>query len=593
MQDSYRVIRKHLVASLQVLAWLAAPGAVCGWAQSPNLQPRPGLDDGQATAQPGQWVLVTAPAFAGELAPLVEQRRADGFKVTVIETTNALTREQIRAGDAEPLRDRLRELFGTGAEPKYLLLAGVGAGPGASFPQDVVVPPLFGATARMKRKLTDYGYALPDAAGRSTVAVGRFPARTSDELRGMVAKTLRLERTRPPGQWRSSMLLVQGNPGGGGMAEMFLDAITRPRLERLHPAWRLSAICHYSSSLYYLPTAWLESRTLEWLARGQLFSIYLGHSDASGWSTLNTNFMGAKDWARVNMGPGQGVLFSCGCFGCQWDRGQEQAYGLAAMRNPTGPTAVIGAYGESYSAPGLLAVDGLLRCCAEAPFPTRLADYWLAVQNGLAEGEIDPTTFGLLDMADGTGGKTPLPVQRREHLEMWTLLGDPALRLPILPLTISMKVASPAASARRINIEGTLPAKLARATVRVDLERPIGARSEDLQKLPPPQSADAAERDRVAVENHRKVSNRPISSTRATADGTRFTCSLAVPANFTLPTVIVRAYAEAGDEAAQGVLKLATTSAGGSWTVPPAASRPNPNSEGRNPKEGRMPKAEY
>ncbi len=28
------------------------------------------------------------------------------------------------------------------------------------------------------------------------------------------------------------------------------------------------------------------------------------------------------------------------------------------------------------------------------------------------------------------------------------------------------------------------------------------------------------------------------------------------------------------------------------WTVPPAASRPNPKSKGRNPKEGRIPKAE-
>src|SRR5271169_890521 len=28
------------------------------------------------------------------------------------------------------------------------------------------------------------------------------------------------------------------------------------------------------------------------------------------------------------------------------------------------------------------------------------------------------------------------------------------------------------------------------------------------------------------------------------------------------------------------------------WTVPPAASRLNPKSEGRNPKEGRIPKAE-
>jgi hypothetical protein len=28
------------------------------------------------------------------------------------------------------------------------------------------------------------------------------------------------------------------------------------------------------------------------------------------------------------------------------------------------------------------------------------------------------------------------------------------------------------------------------------------------------------------------------------------------------------------------------------WTVPPAATRLNPNSEGRNPKEGRIPNAE-
>src|ERR1019366_2785398 len=149
---------------------------------------------------------------------------------------------------------------------------------------------------------------------------------------------------------------------------------------------------------------------------------------------------------------------------------------------------VIGAYGESFSAPGLLAVDGLLRCCARAPFPTRLADYWLAVQDGLAEGEIDPTTFGLLDMADGTGGKVPLPVQRREHLEMWTLFGDPALRLPILPLTISMKATNSASPARRIDIEGKLPEKLAGATVRVALERALGARPGDLQPLPSSES---------------------------------------------------------------------------------------------------------
>lgn len=519
--------------------------------------------NGKAATQPGQWVLVSAPAFAAALAPLVEQRRADGFKASVLETTNVLTREQIRAGDAAPLRERLRGLFYNSAGSKYLLLAGAGAGSGASVSEEEVVPPLFGTTAQMQGQLTDDGYALPDPAGRPTIAVGRFPARTPEELQRMVAKTLGLERARPRGLWRSGVLLVQGNPGGGSRAEMFLDGITRPRLERIHPAWQLSAISHNASSLYYLPTAWLQPRTLEWLSAGQLFSIYLGHSTARGWCTLDTNFMSAKDWAKVNLGQGQGVLFSCGCFGCQWDRGQEQAYGLTAIRNPTGPAAVIGAYGESYSAPGLLAVDGLLRCCAEAPFPSRLADYWLAVQDGLAEGEIDASTFGLLDLADGTNGKMPLPVQRREHLEMWTLFGDPALRLPILPPTISLKATSLVNSMKRISIEGRLLEKLAGAVVRVNLERAIGARPGDLQSLPTREATGAAERDRVAAENHRKVNSRLISAATTIAEGTRFTCSLEVPDNLAVPMVVVRAYAEAGDEAAQGVLKLPAPTAAG------------------------------
>ena len=486
----------------------------------------------------------------------MEQRRADGFKVSVLETTQVLTHEQIHDRNAAPLRERLQQIFGSDAGPKYLLLVGVGANSAAPVPEEVAVPPLVGTTARMKGQPTDYGYCLPNPAGRPTVAVGRFPARNPEELRGMIAKTLGLERARSSGEWRSRVMLVQGNPGGGSMAESFLDGITRPRMARLHPAWQFSAISDVAPSLYYLPSGLLQSRSLEWLSAGQLFAVYLGHSGPTALSSLNTRFLSTKDWAKVDMSKGQGVFFSCGCYGCQWDRGPEQAYCLAAMRNPNGPAAVIGAYEESYAACGLLAVDGLLRCCAAAPFPTRLADYWLAVQDGLLEGKIDGTTFTFLDQGDGTAGKVPLSVQRPEHLEMWTLLGDPALRLPLLPLTVSLKATSPVCPAARLNIEGDLPEKLAGAKVKVSLERAIGARPGDLQALPEPSADGAAERDRIAAENNRKMSNRTISTAITTAAGRSFVCSLEVPANLTMSMVVVRAFAEAGSEIAEGVLKL-------------------------------------
>jgi hypothetical protein len=501
-------------------------------------------------------VVVAAPAFANALAPLVEQRRADGYKVTVLETTGVLTRAQIRDGNSAPLRERLQKIFSNDVGPRYLLLVGVGTNVLAPVPEEIALPPLVGATARMKGQPTDYGYCLPDAQGRPTVAVGRFPARNPDELRGMIAKTLGLERARSGGEWRSRMMLMQGNPGGGSMAESFLDGITRPRLARLHPAWQLSAISDVAPSPYYLPAALLQSRCLELLSAGQLFSVYLGHSGPTALCSLNTFFLGTKDWTQVDMSKGQGIFFSCGCYGCYWDCGPQQAYCLAAMRNPLGPAAVIGAYGESYAACGMLAVDGLLRCCAEAPFPARLADYWLAVQNGLAEGKIDDMTFTFLDIGDGTGGKVPLSVQRPEHLEMWTLLGDPALRLPLMPLTISLKATSPVFPATRLNIEGELPEKLAGATVRVSVERPIGARPGDWQALPEASANGTADRDGIAAENNRKTNSRTICTATATAAGRRFACSMELPANLTVHTVVVRAFAQAANEIAEGVLKL-------------------------------------
>lgn len=492
---------------------------------------------------------------------MVEQRRADGFKVTVLETTQVLTPQQIRDGNGAPLRERVRQTLAGDAGPKYLLLVGVGTNTTAAVPAEVALPPLPGTTARMKGYPTDHGYCLPDSAGRPTVAVGRFPARSPEELRGMIAKTLGLERARSSGEWRSRLMLVQGNPGGGSMAEAFLDAITRTRMTRLHPAWQFAAISDDPPSLYYLPGPLLQARSLEWLSAGQLFAVYLGHSNPTALGSLNTRFLSTRDWASLDMSKGQGIFFTCGCYGCQWDCGSQQAYCLAAMRNPKGPAAVIGAYDESYAACGLLAVDGLLRCCAEAPFPIRLADYWLAVQDGLLEGKIDGTTFTFLDQADGSAGKVPLAVQRPEHLEMWTLLGDPALRLPLMPLTVSLRAASPVSPATPLSIAGDLPENLAGAKVRVSLERAPGTRPADLQALPEPSSAAAAERDRIATENNRKANSLTIATATTTAQGKTFTCSLDVPANLAVPTVVVRAFAEAGSGIAEGVLKLPTMTA--------------------------------
>src|SRR5204862_280691 len=61
-----------------------------------------------APPQRSQWIAVVAPTFKDAIAPLAEHRRAEGMKVVVLTTTDALSARELRAGDAPRHRDHPR-----------------------------------------------------------------------------------------------------------------------------------------------------------------------------------------------------------------------------------------------------------------------------------------------------------------------------------------------------------------------------------------------------------------------------------------------------------------------------------------------------
>jgi hypothetical protein len=229
---------------------------------------------------------------------------------------------------------------------------------------------------------------------------------------------------------------------------------------------------------------------------------------------------------------------------------------LTALRNLVGPVAVIGPIGESYSAPGQLAAEGLLKGLSRPPFSSRLGDYWLEIQGGLAIGKMDEGTFALLDMADGSGGKVPLATQRLEHLEMWMLLGDPALRLPIVPVDISLQAPEAIAVGERFTIEGALPARLKNAAVRLTLERPLNSTPLTLEPLPPPLPENREARTRAIAGNYERVSSFMLTSAEVASLGNKFTGSLEVPKQLPWTNLILRATATADEETGLGILAL-------------------------------------
>jgi hypothetical protein len=506
---------------------------------------------------PGTWVLVTAPAFRAGLQPLIEHRRAEGLNVAVIETTNALTPEQIRGENGDSLRNHIREL--KGANPTYVLLAGAPSARNLANAEQIALPPLLGTTGRMQGQPSDFGYCLPDTNGAPEIAVGRFPARTREEARAMVEKTLDLESGRSAGEWQHRLLLLAGDSGGGPLADMIVESVISPWLKELDASWSVSAIFSSPGSRFYLPGKDTRNRFLSLLEEGSLFSIFLGHSAPEGMCLTGNYGVSRKEWAEAHIRQGAGVFFTCGCWACRFSGGTNDGYGLAAMRNPNGPAAVIGASAESYTFAGELTTAGLARCLRKEPFPSRLGDYWRAAQMGLAKGEMNEFRFKLYDMFDGTQGKIPVAVQRLEHLEMWMLLGDPALRLPLPVLEIRLETPGSVQAGSSLLVKGVLPKRLAGTTVRLTLERPIDSKPDNLEPLPEFSSTNGEAIAQIATANHQKANSFILAAVDVKPSGEAFSSPIDAPAQLPWSNLVIRASALSTNELVMGVSRVSVT----------------------------------
>jgi hypothetical protein len=505
-----------------------------------------------ADAPPGQWIVVTAPTFRKTIEPLCDHRKGQGLRVVVVETTSVLTAGELRDRDGTKLRDHLRKLCKDHKGPSYVLLVGAIEAEKAADAERIVVPALSGTAGRMKDQPSDNGFGCLGDSLLPTVAVGRFPARSVDEAKAMVDKTLAYEQDAKPGPWRRRLTVLAGIPAYGAVVDRMVEALAMARFNRLNPIWHGSAIYHNENSRFCVPDDRLQSQALRYVQDGQAFTFYFGHSNALGLWAGRAHYLTRDDWAKLKINRGRGVLATFGCNGCQLRGRDGEGYGVEAIRNPNGPTAVLGSHGICFAAMVQLAADGLVDSAFFNKMPDRLADAWLACKKGLAEGKIDDLTFRVLNAVDGDD-RIPLATQRLEHLEMFVLLGDPALRLPSMVSDLGLKIEGKREAGATITVRGTTPARLVGAKVKLTLERAIASVPVDLAPLP---KAGDRERNRTMMTNHERANRFTLDEVELTIKDGRFEAKLTLPAKLPTGGLHVRAYAANEKEEAMNVAPL-------------------------------------
>ncbi len=484
------------------------------------------------------WIVVPAPAFSEAVKPLEAHRRAQGYRVVRVEG------EAVAAG-ADALRTLIRAAAAASAGRVRVLLVGV-PGP-AQEDARVVVPAFLGTVERMRGQPTDNPYSSLDDDRHGEIAVGRFPARTVDEVRAMVDKTIRFETRTGPQPHRFDIGLVVGHPGGtSALAKRFASSFIRneinPRFRSIHPRWSTRAVVHMAASPFCVPVDRLDPLTTDLLRGDQLLTVYLGHSGPSGFWSDGHDFARGETWSSWPSARPRGILLSCGCYTCMLGGHGSDGFGVRSVRSPGGHVAAVGAHIASYGAMGKLAFGGLVPLLASPAPPTDLGDWYLAMKNGLAAGKIGWLTFKLYDQADGTAGRVPLDTQREEHLEMWMLLGDPALRLPVDAPGVRLEVEAEggATPGARVVVRGTLPPSMTQMDVPVEItvEREYGQLAASLPPLPP-EAGDA--RDAAMLARRAAAQDPVILRTKVKGRAGTFKATVVLPEGIPGTKVRIRA----------------------------------------------------
>ena len=412
-----------------------------------------------------RWLLVTTAELESALEPLVSRRQQEGFDVLKLIRDSRLPNSD---WNADFIRNKIAESRESNRSTIVFLVGDWNESSNHSY-----VPPGIGKQGRMKDASTDYSYGLPNEFGVPSVAVGRFPARNAEDVRQFVAKVIRFE-DQSIGPWTNRLNLWVGHPGGNSglekrLGETIVKSAVNKSVGQLNLAWKGSCLIDFPNTPYSVDRKTFAERIPNDLSQGQSFTIYAGHSAAEGIWYEDQFVFGRSEWEQVKIQSSPGVVITTGCFSCQMAGPDGKGFLTVSVLNPDGPVAGLGAYAESYAAHGQLALDAFVHLVAQPKPPTRLHDYWLSIAKGLGNGKMDPLTFWLYDQADGSRGAIPLDKQRLEHLEMWTLLGDPALKIPYLESTLGVDVKAEIGSSEVI-VEFDVPETLYGGTCELQVQ---------------------------------------------------------------------------------------------------------------------------
>ena len=417
-------------------------------------------------------LVVCPPELRPALASWVDHRTRQGHRI-------AFATEFDRAG---AIRDEIRQ-HARGGRLRSVLLVG-DADPAQA--RDPKIRKRFVPTRHVAAKInirwgsepeiaSDNWYADLDDDHVPDLAIGRLTADSPSELRVMVAKIVAYEKSRDFSAWRRQVNLVAGVGGFGALADRVLETATKRLIvDGVPSAYRTTmTYASWRSPLCPDPRAFHEA-TLDRLNEGCLFWVYIGHGHRYGLDQLHAggrryHIFDIRDTAKLNSRRGSPIACMLSCYTGAFDQPRD-CLAEEMLREPGGPVAIFA--GSRVTMPYAMSVLSL--AMMKEMFEHRratLGEVFLRAKQSLASTNDTDETRRMLDVVAGAISPRPVDLagERREHLHLFNLLGDPLLRLPH-GKNVTIEIPPNAIAGKTLAINATSPID-GRATIELVVVR--------------------------------------------------------------------------------------------------------------------------
>ena len=385
-----------------------------------------------ATTNASDVIVVCPPAFRASLEKWVTLRQSEKLSVTVIPSEATSTRLATSISSHADRDTRYVVLIGDAP------VIGTGCNPDKEIPtsyQPTTVSAAYGSTPTLA---TDVSYGDFDGDQQIDAAVGRLPVHSVEELNRLVDRIVTHD-TRPDfGAWRGDVQLVGGIGGFGMMIDAAIESVTRTILTSVLPPETRTLVAYASPGHQFFPREKTFTQSvLNRYQRGARFWVYAGHGHIRELDRVPRRpdgipVLDCESVSRLQC-PSHGapIALMLACFTGAIDAPQE-CLAERMLLCDGGPIAVLAGsrmtmpYGNATCA--LSMIDEVYQKKQH-----RLGDAWRETLRAMQrESVADPSPVQVMIDSLATlisPAGTSLVDERREHTQLYQLLGDPLLHL--------------------------------------------------------------------------------------------------------------------------------------------------------------------